>query len=848
MIAHETTAAQSFISGQKKSNYFPLIADSAAASIYTDVNDYILIQKSAELLQNDIKAVTGKTPPIIHSLSSPQGNIIIIGSKEKSAAIQNFLKRHLLKTRNIDGKWEGYLLQSVAYPLKNIDHALVIMGNDKRGAAYGTFELSKQIGVSPWYWWADVPVKKKDELYVSTKTLVTDFPKVKYRGIFLNDEAPALSGWAKEKSGGFNHLFYEKVFELILRLKGNYLWPAMWGNAFNDDDTLNPILANEYGIVMGTSHHEPMLRAQQEWKRYGKGPWNYETNDSVLRAFWRKGIENMDHHESIVTIGMRGDGDEPMTQGTAIALLERIVKDQRKIIEEVTHQPASETPQDWALYKEVQEYYDKGMRVPDDVTLLLCDDNWGNIRKLPKLTDKPRSGGYGIYYHFDYVGDPRNYKWINTNNISRVWEQMHLACSYGVKNIWIVNVGDLKPMELPISFFLDYAWNPDKWNEKNITGYFTKWADEQFGETYSREIGNILEKYAQYASRRKPELLDANTYSITTGEWYRVLKQWQDVLKQAAKINDSLPEEYKDAFFELVLYPVKAMENLHALYYDVAMNKDAYKNKSSQTNQYADNAKVHYEEDSLLSLQYNQLNNGKWNHMMDQTHIGYTYWQQPEKQTMPEVKYLPADSAVKRSQEVTFPETAQNSIPANTTGNVFYEEQGYVSIEAAHYTKAINTKNIQWKVIPDIGRDGDGITTFPVTASYKNFDSKNPQLQYDFYTYDSGKFKVDAYFSPTLNFHNLPDGLQFAISIDNETPQIISLNKETNDNKIWEKWVSDNIIIKSGTHKILKPGKHTVKYRMINGAIILQKIVLDFGGEQPGYLGPPETIYKHQKE
>ena len=269
----------------------------------------------------------------------------------------------------------------------------------------------------------------------------------------------------------------------MLRLKANYLWPAMWGNAFNDDDPLNPVLADKYGIVMGTTHHEPMLRAQQEWKRYGNGQWNYDSNEVVLKDFWKKGIENMDSHESIVSIGMRGDGDMPMTVGSNIALLERIVRDQRKIIEDVTGKPASATPQLWALYKEVQDYYDKGMTVPDDVTLLLCDDNWGNIRKLPKLTDKPRSGGYGIYYHFDYVGDPRNYKWLNTNSIPRVWEQMNLAYQYGADRIWIVNVGDIKPMELPIQFFLDYAWNTKKWNAGNIASYPEKWAAEIFGSS-----------------------------------------------------------------------------------------------------------------------------------------------------------------------------------------------------------------------------------------------------------------------------------------------------------------------------------------------------------------------------
>lgn len=278
-----------------------------------------------------------------------------------------------------------------------------------------------------------------------------DAPKVKYRGIFINDEAPCLSSWSKEKFGGFNHLFYEQVFELILRLKGNYLWPAMWGNAFYDDDSLNRKSADEYGIVIGTSHHEPLMRAHDEWRRYGKGKWNYDSNEVRLKEFWKLGMQRA-WNEKIVSVGMRGDGDEPMSRETATALLERIVKDQREIITEVTGKPAGETPQLWALYKEVQDYYDKGMRVPNDITLLLCDDNLA-ISKLPQAGEKPRDGGYGLYYHFDYVGGPRNYKWINTNPIPRIREQLHLAWEYNVRQIWIVNVGDIKP-DPHIFFFL----------------------------------------------------------------------------------------------------------------------------------------------------------------------------------------------------------------------------------------------------------------------------------------------------------------------------------------------------------------------------------------------------------
>src|SRR6185312_12022011 len=423
--------AQNFISDKNENADFPIVA-STATTIYTDKNDDWLIQKAASLFQHDVEIVTGKKPEVSTELPSRANDVIIIGSIKGSKLIQQLIQTKKIHVDSIKNKWECYQIQIVKNPFKGISQALVIAGSDKRGAAYGVFTISKQIGVSPWYYWADVPAKKKKEVFIKSGIYKSGPPSVKYRGIFLNDEAPALSGWVHEKFGNFNHEFYEKVFELLLRLKGNYLWPAMWGNAFNNDDTLNPVMANKYGIVMGTSHQEPMNQATEEWRHENKGAWNYQTNDSVLRAFWRQGIENMDHRETIVTIGMRGNGDKPMTQGTAINLLENIVADQRKIIAEVTGKPASETPQDWALYKEVQDYYDKGMRVPDDVTLLFSDDNWGNIRRLPKLNDKPRSGGYGIYYHFDYVGGPRNYKWINTNNIARVWEQMHLAYAYGV--------------------------------------------------------------------------------------------------------------------------------------------------------------------------------------------------------------------------------------------------------------------------------------------------------------------------------------------------------------------------------------------------------------------------------
>jgi hypothetical protein len=348
-----------------------------------------------------------------------------------------------------------------------------------------------------------------------------------------------------------------------------------------------------------------------------------------------------------VTVGMRGDGDEPMSEMANISLLERIVADQRNIIQDVTGKEPAEIPQVWALYKEVQEYYDKGMRVPDDVTLLLCDDNWGNIRKLPRPSDKPRAGGYGIYYHYDYVGGPRNYKWLNTNQIERVWEQMHLAYRHGVDRIWIVNVGDIKPMEFPIEFFLDYAWNPDQWPAERLQEYYRLWSAAQFGDEHAADIAEILGTYTRYNSRRKPELLAPDTYSITNyREADTIVDNYNNLVVKAERIGAALPPEYADAYFQLVQFPVEACANLNELYVSAAKNRLYTAQGRSQANVMASRVRVLFAKDAELSRQYNQeLAGGKWNHMMDQTHIGYTYWQEPPQNNMPKIKQLELPAA-----------------------------------------------------------------------------------------------------------------------------------------------------------------------------------------------------------
>ncbi|RYY98812.1 MAG: glycosyhydrolase [Chitinophagaceae bacterium] len=837
LLAAAAGGAQPLVGTRPTAGAFPLLGPGNRPTIVYDRGEDSLVHIAARLLAADLVRLGASTPVVSTELPA-RGRIILVGSKH-SAFLRRLTESGKLQAPGLQNAWEAFHLQVVRAPFPGISEALVIAGSDRRGTAYGALELSRQAGVSPWHWWADVPVAPKKELFVRAGAL-TDAPAVKYRGLFINDEAPALSSWSREKFGGFNHDFYQKVFELMLRLKANYLWPAMWGSAFYADDPQNRQTADDWGIVIGTSHHEPLMRAHDEWRREGGGRWSYDSNAARLRAFWKAGIARATN-EKIVTIGMRGDGDEPMTEETATALLERIVNDQRGIIAGATGRPASETPQLWALYKEVQDYYDKGMRVPDDVTLLLCDDNWGNLRRLPPTGKAPRKGGYGIYYHFDYVGGPRNYKWLNTNNLARVWEQMNLAWHHGARRIWIVNVGDIKPMELPLTFFMDQAWNPARFTAENIDHYYEAWAGAQFGAPHAKAIGSVLRKYAQYSARRKPELLSSDTYNLRYHEWNNVLHEWEALQAEAEAAGKKLMPAQQDAYFQLVLHPVQAFANLHRLYNAVAWNQHFAPERLAVANEWADKAENYYAEDSLLTLRYHALGGGKWNGMMAQTHIGYTYWQQPERNAMPALTRVPAASIVAPGPLTdTTVQHSRDEVPRSRAGKAFYEWDGSVSMQAAHWTKAAGADGINWKIIPGVGRDGDGISSFPVTRVPTSPD-KAPYVEYEFYTYDSGRVQLNALFSPTLSLFN-SGGLRYAVSIDDEAPQVFALNADDNKVHIWEGWVASNTIDRISTHTLRKPGRHVLRYRALSPAIVLQKLVLRFGTPKPFYLGPPETL------
>lgn len=840
-----------FFSGKPGLDSFAIVAKGNAADIFVDSNDWAGVIRVARDLQTDINRVSRATVHLKQDDASLNHPTIIVGTIGRSALIDRLVREKKIDVTDVAGQWEASVIQVVPRPLPGVENALVIAGSDKRGTIYGVYEICEQMGVSPWHWFADVPPQQHKHLFVSAGRHVLRPSAVKYRGIFINDEGPALMTWARQKYGELNHQMYTNVFELILRCKGNYLWPAMWDNSFATDDPRNAKLADEYGVVISTSHHEPMMRAWKEWKNAGNGPhtWDYARNDAKLRAFWAEGLRRTKDYEKVITLGMRGDGDEPMSETESVALLERIVADQRQLIGETINPNLEQVPQVWALYKEVQGYYERGMRVPDDVILLWCDDNWGNLRRLPTTDERKRSGGAGIYYHFDYVGGPRNYKWLNTVPLPKIWEQMNLAWQYGATNLWIVNVGDIKPEEVPLEFFLTLGRDPQAWTQASLNVYLQRWAEREFGAKYAMATADIVAKYAKYNGRRKPELLEPGTFSLDNyGEADRVLAEWRDISQRAEKIYTRLPEEFRDAFYQLVLYPTKASAVVNELYIAVAKNRAYARQNDPRANDFAQRARELFAEDQALSDYYNHtLAGGKWKHMMDQTRIGYTGWQQPAKNVMPKMEEVPASaerrpSARLNSKNKPRPAGSEAGVPKSWRG--FVEQDGYVAIEAEHFTSKTDTASARWEVLPDHGRTLSAMTVFPVTATSCIPLENSPCLEYQMWLASTGSVAVTTIISPALNF--MPDrGVQLAVSFDAETPQILTVVPKGytagDGNRDWEESVKDSVRKLKSRHPIATTGAHTFKVWMIDPAVVIQKIVVDCGGEKPSYLGPPES-------
>ena len=774
---------------------------------YAD-GEHSCVQIAAANLLRDFEQVTGVKP-------QRGGNDarVVIGTIGSNPQIDQWVKQGLLK--DLKGKTEKYII-------KTIGKQLVIAGSDKRGTVYGIYELSRQIGVSPWYYWADVPVVKHPELYVKEGEYTDGEPAVRYRGLFLNDEAPCLTTWVKNTFGTNygGHQFYEKVFELILRLKGNYLWPAMWGWAFYADDPENLKTADKMGVMMGTSHHEPMARNHQEYARdrKGWGAWNYSTNKENLDRFFREGIERMKGTDDIVTIGMRGDGDEAMGNGTDTKLLETIIDNQRRIIKEVTKRPAKETPQIWALYKEVQDYYDAGLRVPDDVTVLLCDDNWGNVRRLPTAEEQKRKGGWGLYYHVDYVGAPRNTKWINVTPIQNMWEQLQLAYNGGIQKLWILNVGDLKPMEYPIQLFMDMAWNPNKYKVDNLLCHTYEFCAESFGEDQACEASQILNLVSKYNGRITSEMLDASAY--TTDEFAQVVGEYQALEVRALRQFITLKPEARDAYRQIILFPVQAMGAVYEMYYAQAMNLKLAALGDPEANCWAERCRQAFKRDSLLNLQYNkEIAGGKWDGMMIQKHISYRTWNDN----------FPADVV-----------PMLKKVETSAQGPTFSPADGYISIEAEHTYSRENASQAQWTVIPFMGRTKSGIALMPYTQK-----TDAATLTYRFKADGAKTAKVHVVTKSTLDFLD-KGGLVYDVAIDGGKPASINFNSNLNEKpeniySIYYPTIALRVVEKEVELPIAEGDIHTLTIHPQDPGIVFEKIVIDLGGYQKQFLFGKES-------
>lgn len=828
-------ATDRWVSFQPDGGSFALVTpQNRAFTIWCDEAEHKGVLRAVGDMQADFERVTTVKPR--RATTADKDVRIIVGSWDKSPLIRRLMKMAGIAAGELEGKNEKFIITTLRMPLaQQEEEVLLIAGSDKRGTIYGIYELSARMGVSPWYWWMDVPTEQHNAIYIKRGVYTDGEPAVKYRGLFINDEWPCLGSWATAKFGGFNSKMYEHVYELLLRLKANFLWPAMWASAFYADDPMNSVLADEMGIIIGTSHHEPMARNHQEWARKRKeyGAWDYASNQQMIDRFFREGMERAASTEDLITIGMRGDGDAPMggEEGKDheyvarykenMRLMEKIFKNQRRIIREVTGKPAEKRPQVWAIYKEVQKYYDMGLRPPKDVIMLVCDDNWGNVRRLPDAEGRKHPGGWGMYYHVDYVGAPRNTKWLNVTPIQNLWEQMRLTYDYGVDKLWVLNVGDIKPMEYPITLFLDMAWNPRRYDAGNLPEHTGRFCADQFGQEQAEEAARILNLYCKYSGRVTPEMLDRNTYNLETGEWKQVSDEFLKLEAEALRQYISLKPAYKDAYKQLILFPVQAMANLYEMYYAQAMNHKLYKENNPQANEWAERVERAFKRDAELCRDYNEvMSGGKWKGIMTQKHIGYTSWNDD----------FPADVQ---------PEVFRVADAGRLTGGyTFTGENGVVSIEAEHFHRAVDAADAAWKVIPHMGRTLSGVALMPYTAAVDNASlSYRMQLPAEQEWVD-----VHVVVKSTLAFSNV-QGHRYSVAFEGGAEEVVNFNGDLNEEpaNIYTKFyptVARRVVEKKIRMRLPETdsGLHMLVLKPLEPGIVFEKIVVDYGGYKESYL------------
>ncbi len=723
----------------------------------------------------------------------------------------------------------------------------LVMGSDRLGSIYGLLEISRMCGVSPWCYWGDVLPKKQAGLTFEMAELeyTSKEPSVRLRGFFMNDEWPSLGNWVSNTFGDFNSDFYEQVFMLLLRMRGNFLWPAMWSASFpidggKDDPAGNMRLADELGIVMGTSHHEPMIRASEEWDKvksgdnavgYGKD-WNYFTNPRGLHEYWEDSIAERYQYRSLITLGMRGERDskvmgEDATLADNINLLKDVIRDQKDILEKHGLQDA---PKVLALYKEVEDYYWGDANTPglaqwdalDDVCLLLSDDNFGNVRTLPTKDTADREAGWGLYYHFDYHGAPISYEWVNSTPIMKVWEQMTQAYEYGVRELWVVNVGDVRPQELPLSFFLDMAYDFETWGSnatpEKILTYEHLWAQKQFGAWASPEtveqIAAVLHAYTKMNGDRRPETVYETTFSVDKEqEAERELARADAIICQCDALLANVPAEHFAAFYGLVCFPAVASANVRRMMILTGM----YQNLVAKKLDYARTLDLHEQVQACIALDreltrryHEEMADGKWDGMMSSAHVGFHNWND-EGWSYPQTKALTKEAweALPKSDETY----------AEVLGDV-------VVLHACDYVKAQTTETLHWLQIPEYGKASGSLKMMPATLSADGL-ADAPSVTYRFTIQTPGDYQVMVYVAPT-NPLERGKGQGFGLQLDDTEAKIIDSLPETfAAGDYWDyNWCQGvlNNARKVRYSVTLSAGVHELTYYGVDAGVVLQKI------------------------
>jgi hypothetical protein len=638
---------------------FVLFENGAITNILCEPSALSGVKRVARTVAEDLFSVAGVKPDIVSDLGNCRNGCgyVIAATLGHSPLADEMAATEVLDVSGIAGKRECYQISLLNAPFKGspeIKQALVIIGSDKRGTIYGLFKLSELCGVSPLIFWGDAAPAKKDRIHLSfEKDIVSKEPSVEYRGFFINDEWPAFGKWCTETYGDVNAKAYDKIFELVLRLKGNYMWPAMWNSSFWEDGPglENALLADEYGVVVGTSHHEPLCRAGVEWQRqyksYGENnAWSFVTNGDAITEFWKGGILRRKGLENIITIGMRGENDSLLMGKDAtlqdnINVLKKAITVQNQLIRTHINPDLRAVPRMLAIYKEVEDFYFgaegcdglQGWEGIEDVILLFSDDNHGNLRAIPQPGNAAHNGGYGMYYHFDYHGGPVSYEWQNHTKLPKVWEQMTMAYENGIRAMWIVNVGDIKGNEYPLGFFMELAYDFDTWGTSNINSaaeYTERWIDTQFGDAVSDKqktrINEILEGYTQWSAVRIPESLHPAVYQHNFHEYENTSVTINNIMADTEALRGELPDECLPAYESMIYFPVMAFFNALLLNLEAGANHMLAAQGALAANAYAAVTEQKIAMDGFYVNAFHKILNGKWNHMMDSAHMGFRSW------------------------------------------------------------------------------------------------------------------------------------------------------------------------------------------------------------------------------